>query len=116
MFASRAELDLVLEEVLDNALHAIRDKGLDAEEGEICVKTARDGSNASVAVIDNGIGIGPEDRMRMFEPFAGTREDSPGVGLAITQHIVHKYGGRIAVGSQPGGGTVLRISLPGMTE
>ncbi|MDE0036520.1 MAG: ATP-binding protein [Gammaproteobacteria bacterium] len=116
VFASRAELGLMLEQVIDNALHAIRDKGLDADEGEICVKTARDGVDASVTVIDNGIGISPEDRMRMFEPFAGTREDRPGVGLAITQHIVHKYGGRIAVGSQPGGGTVLRISLPGMSE
>ena len=116
VFASEAELCLMLEQVLDNALHAIRDKGLDRDEGEIRVKTAGDGGDALVTIIDNGIGMSAEDRARMFEPFAGTRPDRPGVGLAITQHIVHKYGGRIVVGSHEGGGTVLRISLPGMSE
>ena len=86
------------------------------DEGEIRIATAGDGNGASVTIIDNGIGLSDEDRERMFEPFVGGREDRPGVGLAITRHIVHKYGGRIAVGSQPGGGTVLRISLPGMAE
>ena len=116
IFACRDELGLMLEQVLDNALAAIRDKGLDPDEGEIRIATAGDGNGASVTIIDNGIGLSDEDRERMFEPFVGGREDRPGVGLAITRHIVHKYGGRIAVGSQPGGGTVLRISLPGMAE
>ena len=115
IFASQTELCLMLEQVLDNSLWAIRAKGLDAEEGEIRMKTAGVGGNALVTVIDNGVGLSTEDRERMFEPFFGTRDDRPGVGLAITQHIVRKYGGRIAVGSQPGGGTVLRISLPGMS-
>lgn len=116
VFASKAELCLMLEQVLDNAAWAIREKGLDAEEGEIRIKTSADGGDASVAVIDNGVGLSGEERTRMFQPFSGTRGDRPGVGLAITQHIVHKYGGRIAVGSQPGGGTVLRINLSGMSE
>ncbi len=116
IFAARPELCLMLEQVLDNAVWAIRAKGLDVEEGEIRIKTAGDGGDALVTIIDNGIGLSAEDRERMFEPFAGSRDDRPGVGLAITQHIVRKYGGRIAVGSQPGGGTVLRISLPGMSE
>lgn len=116
VFASRAELALMLEQVLDNAVWAIRDKGLDADDGEIRVKTGADGGDPSVTVFDNGVGVSAEDRERMFEPFVGAREDRPGVGLAIVRQIVHKYGGRIAVGSQPGGGTVLRISLPGMSE
>ncbi|MDE0350122.1 MAG: sensor histidine kinase, partial [Gammaproteobacteria bacterium] len=114
VFASKTEVCLMLEQVLDNAAWAIRQKGLDAEEGEIRIKTAGDGDDASVTILDNGVGLSAEDRERMFLPFAGARDDHPGVGLAITQHIVQRYGGRIAVGSQPGGGTVLRISLPGM--
>ena len=116
VFAARDELCVMLEQVLDNALAAIQEKGLDSHEGEIRITTAGDGSGASVTIIDTGVGLSPEDRERMFEPFVGSREGRPGVGLAITQHIVHKYGGRIAVVSQPGGGTVLRISLPGMSE
>ena len=116
IFASRDELCLMLEQVVDNALAAIDEKGLDHDEGEIRITTAGDGDDASITIIDNGVGIAAEDREHMFEPFAGSRADRPGVGLAITEHIVHKYGGRIAVGSQPGGGTVLRISLPGMSE
>ncbi len=113
VFASKTELCLMLEQVLDNAAWAIRQKGLDAEEGEIRIKTDG-GDDACVTILDNGVGLSAEDRDRMFLPFAGARDDRPGVGLAITEHIVRRYGGRIAVGSQPGGGTVLRISLPGM--
>lgn len=116
IFASKDELCLMLEQVLDNAAWAIRDKGLDPEEGEIRVKTASANGGATVTVFDNGIGVAADDRDRMFDPFVGTRDDRPGVGLAITRHVVRKYGGRIAVGSQPGGGTVLRINLPGMSE
>ena len=115
VFASKAELCLMLEQVLDNAAWAVRDKGLDTQGGEIRIKTTGEGDEASVTVLDNGIGISVADRERMFEPFVGSRDDRPGVGLAITQHIVRKYGGRIAVGSLPGGGTVLRINLPGMS-
>ena len=103
----------MLEQVLDNALVAIRDKGLDADEGEIRIKTSGEGNDATVTIIDNGVGMSAESREHMFEPFSGTHADRPGVGLAITQHIAHKYGGRIAVGSHEGGGTVLRVSLPG---
>lgn len=116
VFASEAELCLMLEQVVDNGLYAIREKGLDRDEGEIRIETTGDGNDALVTVIDNGVGMSLEDRRRMFEPFAGSRPDRPGVGLAIAQHIARKYGGRMGVGSYEGGGTVLRISLPGMSE
>ena len=105
----------MLEQVLDNALVAISDKGLGPGEGEIRVETGGDGSEATVTVIDNGVGMSTEDQKHMFEPFAGGGDNGAGVGLAITDHIVRKYGGRIAVGSHEGRGTALRISLPGMS-
>ncbi len=114
VFASQPEVCLMLEQVLDNALVAISDKGLGPGEGEIRVETGGDGSEATVTVIDNGVGMSTEDQEHMFEPFAGAGNNGAGVGLAITDHIVRKYGGRIAVGSHEGRGTALRISLPGM--
>ena len=116
LFAAETEIGLMLEQVLGNAVNAIRDKGLGRDEGEIRIETANDGGEALVTIIDNGIGMSAADRERMFEPFAGTHADRQGVGLAITQHIVHKYGGRIAVASHEGGGSVFRITLPGMSE
>ncbi len=114
IFASEVELCLVLEQIVDNALWAIGERDPDADEGVIRIKTAADDATALVTIIDNGIGLAAEHREHIFEPFAGTREDRPGIGLAIARHIVHKYNGRIAISSQPFAGTVVRISLPGM--
>ena len=114
VFASQPEMCLMLEQVLDNALAAIRDKGLEPAEGEIRVETGGEGSNAMVTVIDNGVGMSAEHQTHMFEPFAGISGNGAGVGLAIADHIVRKYGGRIGVGSHEGRGTALRITLPGM--
>lgn len=73
--------------VVENAAWAIREKGLDAEEGQIRIRTLGDGGEASVTIIDNGVGLTAEGHRYMFEPFAGTREDRPGIGLA--NHATH---------------------------
>ena len=77
--------------------------------------TAADGW-ARVRVIDNGIGIAPEDRVRVFETFErarATEYEGTGLGLAICRHIVERHGGRIGVGTPPNGtGTCIELTLP----
>ena len=72
-----------------------------------------------VSVIDNGIGIDPEDRLRVFETFErahGAAYDGTGLGLAICRHIVERHGGRIGVAAPPeGSGTCIELTLP-MTD
>ena len=114
VFAAKAEICLMLEKVVENSLQAIADS--DKEQGELRISTAADADRASVTIIDNGVGMTPETRARMFDPFFAAAEDRSGVGLISTSHLVEKYGGTISVSSMPGGGTVTRIQLPGMAE
>ena len=116
VFAARLEICLVFEKVIENAVQAIRDKGLaDGAKGEIRIATSSQEGRAIVTMIDNGIGMRPEVRARMFEPFYSAAEDRSGIGLTITAELVAKYEGSVAVNSHEGGGTVIRIEVPGMS-
>ena len=65
-----------------------------------------------VTVDDNGPGIPPEARDRVFRPFFTSKRSGTGLGLALVQKIVVFHNGRISVGSSPLGGASLQISLP----
>ena len=67
-----------------------------------------------ICVSDNGPGIKPELRERIFEPFYSTRRGGFGLGLAVVNRIVHSLGGVIFVESDPGTrqGTAFFIALP----
>jgi signal transduction histidine kinase len=66
---------------------------------------------ARIEVADDGPGLAPEVRDRLFEAFVSTR-GSTGLGLAICRGIVEEHGGRIAGGTRPGGGTRFTVELP----
>lgn len=66
-----------------------------------------------IQVADTGPGIPPENVDKVFNPFFTTRPEGIGLGLFVTQQIVHRYGGSIRVESQPGEGTLFVIELPG---
>ena len=83
-----------------------------AEGGAITVKTRPCDGMAEVAVIDRGPGIEPKNREQIFNPFFTTKPEGSGLGLAIVSKIVDEHGGRIAVESEPGKGSVFRVYLP----
>jgi two-component system, NtrC family, sensor histidine kinase HydH len=82
------------------------------EGGAITLKTRRLDGTAEVAVIDRGPGIDPKIREQIFNPFFTTKSDGVGLGLAIVSKIVDEHGGRMAVESEPGRGSVFRVLLP----
>ena len=116
VFASRVEICFILEKVIENAVQAIRDKDADSDaKGRIRITTRGDAEHATVTVIDNGVGMSREVRERIFEPFYAGREGRAGIGLTTSAQLVEKYNGSFAVSSHEGGGTVMRIELPGMS-
>ncbi|MGH7247787.1 MAG: sensor histidine kinase, partial [Pseudomonadota bacterium] len=63
--------------------------------GRITVSARREGKEAVIEVIDNGIGLPKENRARLLEPYVTTREKGTGLGLAIVGRILEEHGGRI---------------------
>ncbi|MEO7326293.1 MAG: ATP-binding protein [Dokdonella sp.] len=103
-----SELNQVFLNILLNAGHAIKERGL------ITVSTGCSNGKIWIAIADDGEGI-PEDVLpRIFEPFFTTKPvgSGTGLGLAISYGIVAKHHGTIEVTSVPGQGTLFRIELP----
>jgi signal transduction histidine kinase len=74
---------------------------------------AKDGNEALVVTVkDTGHGMSPEEIAAAFEPYFSTKDTGLGLGLALTRKIVEDHGGRIALESEPGRGTTVRITLP----
>ncbi|MFB3828004.1 MAG: nitrogen regulation protein NR(II) [Bryobacteraceae bacterium] len=83
-----------------------------AEGGAITVKTRLVDGMAEAAVIDRGSGIDPGLIETIFNPFFTTKPQGVGLGLAIVSKIVDEHGGKIAVESEPGKGSIFRVFLP----
>ncbi len=85
------------------------------EHGEITIEVERlaSGADAEARIIDNGYGIAPEIRDRIFTPFFTTKisRSNTGLGLSICQHIVELHGGVLLFDSVPGR-TVFTVRLP----
>ncbi len=103
------KLRQVFTNVMKNALEAIEPR---RGAGHVTVDLFVDGERAVVEVTDDGVGIAPEDRDRIFLPFFTTKPAGTGLGMSIVKKIVDLHGGDIAVESAPGRGTRVRISLP----
>jgi two-component system sensor kinase FixL len=70
------------------------------------------GAMIEVSVADNGPGLMPDVRERLFQPFTTTKSEGMGVGLSICHSIVEAHGGRIWADTNARGGTVFRFTVP----
>ena len=86
--------------------------------GEASVLLEQRATAAVMVVDDRGPGVPAPERERIFEPFMrleGSRNrdrGGAGLGLAIARHLLHSFGGSIAVEDRPGGGARFRVTLP----
>ena len=76
------------------------------------MKSRAAGGSAEIAVIDRGAGIDAGHLDTIFNPFFTTKPQGVGLGLAIVSKIVDEHGGKIAVESEPGKGSIFRVLLP----
>ncbi len=104
--ADRDRLRQVLRNLLANARDAL------GTGGTVTISTGIDGTDrVFLEVADDGPGVAPEVKDRLFEPFVTGRADGTGLGLAIVKRIVEEHGGTVAAGSASPG-TRLRVLLP----
>lgn len=109
--ADPTQIKQLLQNLIENGIKYRGD-----ERPRIHLAAVREGEDWLFSVTDNGIGIDPKHRERIFQIFqrlhrhgkyAGT-----GIGLAVCRRIVERHGGRIWVESEPGKGSVFIFSLP----
>ena len=94
----KTQLRSVFKHLLDNAIQALNETN--RPDRELHIATRRVGDAVEVEIADNGSGIAPEDRLRVFEPFyVGWRNKRgrAGMGLALAQEIVNQHGGCIQI-------------------
>ncbi len=83
--------------------------------GEIMLRAAGEDGEVRLSVADTGVGIEPEQQVRVFERFYKAdrgRGGGTGLGLAIVKHIVRAHGGEVSLESRPGRGSTFTIRLP----
>ncbi|HEX9082484.1 MAG TPA: ATP-binding protein, partial [Holophagaceae bacterium] len=70
------------------------------------------GTDLGLAVRDNGCGMDRDQLDRLFVPFAGSFEEGTGLGMSLVFKLAQERGWKLAVQSQPGGGTEVELILP----
>jgi signal transduction histidine kinase len=103
-----SELNQVWTNLLDNAIDALGDSGT------ITITTRQEGGGARVDIADDGPGMAPEVRERVFDSFFTTKEVGHGTGLGLAtvhQIVVERHRGTLSVDSEPGA-TTFHIWLP----
>jgi two-component system NtrC family sensor kinase len=103
-----------LQQVFTNLILNARDSIANGD-GRITLATRNgDDDGLLVEVADTGVGIAPDDIVKIYDPFFTTKGvgRGTGLGLAVTYGIVQEHSGHISVSSTPGLGTTFRITLP----
>jgi nitrogen fixation/metabolism regulation signal transduction histidine kinase len=97
----------VLANLTENAVQAAR-----PGRAVIHLGVARSRERAVLTVADEGPGISPDLRPRVFDPYVTTKAAGTGLGLAIAKKIVLQHGGEIQVGERAGGGACFTLAFP----
>jgi signal transduction histidine kinase len=113
------EITRVLLNLISNGFYAATKRKTDANGGDyeptLTAATMSLGNSVEIRIRDNGTGIPPEVKEKMFNPFFTTKPAGEGTGLGLSlSHdiIVKQHGGSIEVDTQPGAFTEFRIVLP----
>ena len=110
--ADRDALLMIFSNLIDNAIKYTPDGG------HVGVHISHDGMYVRVAVKDDGIGMEPADREKIFDEFYRAKNDytanvpGTGLGLSLVKRLVELHQGRISVDSSPGAGSQFVVQLP----
>tara|TARA_R110000850_G_scaffold271031_2_gene404906 strand:+ start:302628 stop:304091 length:1464 start_codon:yes stop_codon:yes gene_type:complete len=104
----RTQLIRVVTNLVKNAIQSVSER----EEPKVEVKVYSEEGLAVIEVVDNGLGIPEENKLRVFEPKFTTKSSGMGLGLAMVKNIIENYNGNISLESELHKGSVFRVVFP----
>jgi len=105
----RGMMEQVLINFITNAMYAVKNK---PEAHIILFSGITTKGEPYFTVADNGCGISPENRDKIFIPFFSTKKNGSGIGLSLSREIVKLHKGRLQIQSQVGEGSAFTVLLP----
>ncbi len=109
VYGDKDEVQRALINIIRNSLHAIDEKICERKNGNVIIECKQNGSNYSVFVKDNGIGMDEQTLQQLFEPYFSTKSTGMGLGLVITKKIIDDMKAKIYVKSDVNKGTEVEI-------
>jgi two-component system, NtrC family, sensor kinase len=112
------DVSRVLLNLISNGFYAVTKRSLDGDGAFrplLKIATREFGDGVEIRVRDNGVGIPPEDRAKLFQPFFTTKPTGKGTGLGLSisyEIITQQHGGTITVDSELGDFTEFTVRLP----
>ena len=110
-YCDQGQLTQVMTNVLQNASQAIAQRPQGAEGGQVSVTLGREDGVITVEVADNGVGLPPQAREKLADPYVTTKPKGTGLGLAIVQKIVNDHHGWIRFNDREGGGARVQLAI-----
>jgi two-component system sensor histidine kinase HydH len=104
-----ADADQLIQAFINLVINALQAA---SKGGHVVVRTTAREAEVAIEFIDDGGGIAPANQDRIFEPYFTTKADGSGLGLWITQQIVHAHGGTLRVESAARKGAAFILTLP----
>ncbi|MFC3711116.1 PAS domain S-box protein [Sphingoaurantiacus capsulatus] len=111
------QIQQVLVNLLRNAIDAlVQMPTLSQRSLRVATRLVDEGESVEIEVRDNGPGIAPDIRERLFEPFVTSKAHGMGMGLSLSRRLIEAHGGSIEVQSAPGEGAAFRFRLPAQRQ
>ncbi|HEY4931152.1 MAG TPA: ATP-binding protein [Terriglobales bacterium] len=105
----KADSDLVKQALLNVVLNGVQAM---AHGGVLTISARRDDAAASIEVRDQGVGIPPEIRDKIFNLYFTTKKSGSGIGLAMSYRVLQMHGGSLDFSTEIGVGTTFRLFFP----
>ena len=107
----RGDSDLLKQAVLNVVLNGVQAMN---EGGELTIKAAKEDDDVLIEVRDQGSGISPEIRDKIYNLYFTTKKTGTGIGLAMTYKVMQLHHGSVDFESAHGRGTTFRLRLPAL--